>query len=249
MDIKNKYGCLEIHKELLNLMKYFHDFCKKNGINYSMIGGSLLGTVRDNGFIPWDDDIDIMVDRKVLDRIVALLAKDEVLCIKRTLWVYRVQLRNNNVVKNGYIPTLDLFMVDNMPDGRGERRLQLLKLYALQGMIKGKPDYSRFSLINKVLLFTTYYLGKLFSLSKKMKLYDKIAQSKNGVATQKKAIFYAQFHQLKYLYPKDMMERVMLHKFEDIDVNITESYDEVLTMTYGDYRTPPEMKDRKPIHS
>lgn len=249
MDINNEYGCLEIHNELLKLMKYFHEFCVKNEIKYSMIGGSLLGTVRDNGFIPWDDDIDIMVERKSLKTLIKLIEGSNVLKIKRTLWVYRVQMNDSVVIKNGYTPTLDLFMVDNMPDNIKERQIHLFKLYALQGMIKEKPDYSRFTLKNKVLLFSTYYLGKLFSQSFKMNLYDKIAQSKNEVSTQYKAIFYAQFHQLKFLYPKDMMERVSLHKFENIEVYITDEYDSVLTMTYGDYMTPPKKKERKPIHS
>ena len=247
MDINNEYGCLNIQQSLLNLMKIFHEFCDENNVKYSLIGGSLLGTVRDNGFIPWDDDMDVMVDRDNLARIIELLSVNEKLTVHRRLWVYRVQLRNDEGI-DGYIPTLDLFAVDNMPDSKFARKFTLLKLHCIQGMIKDKPDYSRFSLKNKILSFATYYMGKPFSFESKMRRYDKHAQKYNSTDTDKKAIFYAQFHQLGFLYPHDMMENPILHVFEDTKVYITRDYDEVLTMTYGDYMTPPKKKDCKPSH-
>lgn len=48
----------------LEIMKKIHDFCEEKGINYTLAAGTLLGAIRHNGFIPWDDDIDIYVNRK-----------------------------------------------------------------------------------------------------------------------------------------------------------------------------------------
>lgn len=50
---------VEEKNELLRLLKDIHDFCEEKGIKYFLIGGSLLGAIRNNGIIPWDDDIDI----------------------------------------------------------------------------------------------------------------------------------------------------------------------------------------------
>ena len=248
MDIRNEYGCLEIQQSLLELIKQFHVFCVQNNVRYSLIGGSLLGAVRENGLIPWDDDMDVMIDRDNLKKVITLLSSHDTLTVYRSLWVYRIQWRNEEI-KVGYQPTIDLFAVDNMPDSVVARKWTLLKLHCLQGMIKGKPDYSKFSFKNKVLSFVTYYLGKLFPLNFKRDLYDKIAQRYDGTETNKKAIFFAQYHQLAYLYPKDMMNNLILHQFEDTNVYITKDFDEVLTMTYGDYMTPPERKDCKPSHN
>ena len=87
------------------------------------------------------------------------------------------------------------------------------------------------------------------STSVKLRLFDNLAQRYNKSVTEKKAIFYAPNHQIQFLYPQHMMDEIVLHKFEDIEVSITKYYDEVLTMTYGDYMTPPAKKDRTPLHS
>ena len=53
----------EIQEELLILLKKFHSICMENGIKYSLYAGTLIGAVREKGFIPWDDDVDISFTR------------------------------------------------------------------------------------------------------------------------------------------------------------------------------------------
>ena len=60
----------EIRKIQVSILSYVHDFCKKNYIRYSLSGGTLLGAVRHKGYIPWDDDIDIMMPRPDYERFV-----------------------------------------------------------------------------------------------------------------------------------------------------------------------------------
>ena len=60
----------EIKPILLEIMAAIHEFCEQNGIKYSLWGGTLLGAVRHDGFIPWDDDIDIAMARRDYDRFI-----------------------------------------------------------------------------------------------------------------------------------------------------------------------------------
>ena len=66
----------EIHKIILDIAAVFHDICIRHRIPYYMLGGTMLGTVRHGGFIPWDDDMDFGVPRVFFDKLVKIL-KDE----------------------------------------------------------------------------------------------------------------------------------------------------------------------------
>lgn len=75
----NGYRLLELRElQLLQLdvMKEIHEVCVKNGINYYIIGGTLLGAIRHKGFIPWDDDIDICMHRNELNKFLKAADKE-----------------------------------------------------------------------------------------------------------------------------------------------------------------------------
>ncbi|MEG1049926.1 MAG: LicD family protein [Oscillospiraceae bacterium] len=60
----------EIQRIELDILKKVHTIAVNNGLTYYAMGGTLLGAVRHGGFIPWDDDVDIMVPRPEYDRFL-----------------------------------------------------------------------------------------------------------------------------------------------------------------------------------
>ena len=66
---------LELKAALLEMMAWFHDFCAEHGIRYYMLGGTMLGAARHQGFIPWDDDIDVGVINTDYLRLEELIAR------------------------------------------------------------------------------------------------------------------------------------------------------------------------------
>lgn len=67
-----KYTLKEMHDFFLEMLQEFHEFCVANQLTYYMVGGTLLGAVRDRGFIKWDDDVDVAMPRPDYERFLEI---------------------------------------------------------------------------------------------------------------------------------------------------------------------------------
>lgn len=246
MENADKYGTKAIQKELLEMMKEIHTFCVENDIKYSLSGGSCLGAIRHNGFIPWDDDMDIMVDRKNYNLLLDKIQAWDRYTVEPELWIQRI--RRNSQSENGYVPTVDIFVMDHTPEKAGLQRFKIVSLKILQGMMKEKPRYEKFSWGYKLALASTYYFGKLFTKRFKFRLYNWISQIGNKKETKYVTAYNDLFKLLSVKYDGDTMEHLVEHPFEDANFYVPAKYDAYLTAQYGDYMTPPEERERKPGH-
>ena len=70
---KNKIGHKEIQSLEYDILKEFDKFARKNNLQYFLSGGSCLGAIRHQDFIPWDDDIDVCMLREDYDRLLELV--------------------------------------------------------------------------------------------------------------------------------------------------------------------------------
>ena len=252
MDYDNKYGALEIQRALLTLLKEFDEFCQKEKIRYSLSSGSLLGAVRHKGFIPWDDDLDCIMEREEFNKFCMVVNNHNILRIEHltesSLWVERVRFRKIEYEGN-YQPTLDLFVIDNCPDNVLIANFKILIIKVLQGMIKYHLNLKKGNWFMKLCTFVTFLLGRLFSHKKKYDWYTKVAQWGNGKPTEFMKIYHDQWHALNYRYPREIIQNIKRFSFEDTTVCGFVEYDKYLRIIYGDnYMTPPEEENRVPLH-
>lgn len=249
MDINNEYGTLEVQQGLLLLIKEFDSFCKTNSIRYSLAWGSLLGAIRHKGFIPWDDDLDVMMDRENYKLFLSKISDSRILKLKQSdecLWVDRIQFNNYKKIASIY-PTLDIFVVDNAPDSSLQRKWMVFKILMLQGMLKKHPDFSKGSFGMRICTIGTWFLGLFITNRKKMSLYEKWSQNYNDKKTIKLGSYNTEFVDLPKLYDSDMMLEYINVPFEDTFVSIVKNYDSCLKVMFGNnYMIPPI--DKKPKH-
>lgn len=248
MDIGNKYGTLAYQQKLLDLIKRFDQFCTDHAICYSLNDGSLLGAVRHNGFIPWDDDLDIIVDRSNLNKLRQVKDFSAYgIALEREYWIDKVRSTTGNDA-NGYQPTIDVFVLDRAPQTKIHQTLKTLLIRSLQGMMKPQPHYAQYSWKNKILSFALYLLGRLLPADFKFWLYQKISMSYGGSQSPYSSCYNEPFHDVGILHKAHVLDSLERHPFEDTELTIMRGYHDYLTDMFGDYMTPPPVQDRKPIH-
>lgn len=245
----NSYGLAAIHEDLLEVMKFVHSFCEENGIVYSLTGGSLLGAIRHGGFIPWDDDFDIMLDRANYDKFIDCASRytGTDFIMEPDQWVYRV--RKHHKEGHTFVPCIDLFVMDRVPEGKLASKLQVLRLRIIQGMLRDNHKKQNFSLIYRICIGITAFMGKFCNKEKLLKKYDKLCRKGNSGNAHQLSILNDRFKLLSLRYSEDLMEKVELHSFADTQFYISSKYEEYLTLQFGDYMQLPPEDQRVPMHS
>ncbi len=248
--LSKKYGTYERQEELLDMLKTTHRFLTAKGIAYSLCGGTLIGAIRENGFVPWDDDVDIMMDRINYEKMINLFStnhEDIGLELKRILWVHRIQKRGSS--DDLHIPTIDVFVMDNSKENWMVRKLKTVLIMLLQGMMKKNQDYNGKSIVYKICLLFTKIIGMPFSDDTKYRWYTAIAKIGNNRKSEKITGYTDIFRLLNVRYTGKLFDELVGHKFEDTMLLITAEYDNYLATQYGDYMIPPTEEERVPQHA
>ena len=244
---KNEYGLQFVHEDLLELLKSFDSICRTNNIEYSLYAGTLLGAIREKGFIPWDDDADVIMVYREYVKLVKIMKNNDKYYIDTTdAWVPRFRRKNE---KNGAF--IDLFWLSNAPENTVSFQIKISELKILQGMLKKYKSEKEISKLYQVLLWGTKTIGSLFSRSSLLKKYRTISLRNERQQSSMYSIPNAAFSYLKYRFDKKTIGNKYTDIiFEDQLLRTFTSWDYILKTVYGtDYMTPPSQKYRVRSHA
>lgn len=247
MDIGNEYGCLEAQKTFLPLLKDFDDFCLSNDIKYALDCGSLLGVIRHQGFIPWDDDMDFAISREDMIKLEKEIAKSSNLKLVKDLWFYRVTYKESCCpIECKEVPEITFFIFDKSPENRFSQKLKMILLLILQQTFKVFPSGKGIPFGVRARLFLGWLLGAPFTHNFKFKVFNWLCSS---LGSEKFVSCYGYWpSQMMIRHSSDYMKNLKRIKFENIETYIPTNYEEQLTDMYGDYMTPPNVEDRVTTH-
>ncbi len=271
--MNKKLTLREVQLGAYEILKKIAKICDDHKWKYFLTYGSLIGALRHNGIIPWDDDIDLMMPRPDYEELRKYM-------IRNSQELYPLKLFDSKTVKNyphmisrisdmryhlifdnekdyGIGLFIDIYPLDGVGNDRNianklvERTKNTASLCFLTSRKRFAIDNteSKIKILFKFpayfwakLMGNKHYINKLVHFSKSFEYKDSVYVACLVWPAGKK---YGRFRDV---YKKEVFE-IKKHRFEDEEFNIPTGYDEFLTVTYGDYMTPPDETGRKTHHT
>lgn len=263
----------DIQQVCLDILKDVHAFCIENSIKYSLCYGTLIGAIRHQGFIPWDDDIDILMSRPEYERFVRsyksskgyklFAAENNDGDTEVSVPFARVCEMQRTFVDTGILPWvnkktgvwIDVFPIDGAPDteaGRQKQMVDVVRQNKLLNILRIKRGY-RTIWRAKTIRFQVRLLIKkvLTPFVKTNVLYDYINMCKEYSFSDSNIVVdvACPFYREREYHKKDVMKDFLLHPFEDNEFYIMTGYNEYLEDIYGDYMQLPPVEKRTTTHT
>lgn len=253
----------EVRSIQLELLSQFEEFCKQQQIQYFAFAGTLLGTIRHKGFIPWDNDIDVAVSRNDYEKMQRIL-KDEnahpyfrFLCFENDplyLWQHGRISAKHTLLKTagGYSKlglSIDVFPLDNQGDDevlakknlKKIRECVLMRITAYNRKYKG-IKYPKVSFWQKLKIWAHFSLLRHNTEKYWVKRHIRLAQKFKDLAN---SLLYGCNSNDKYtvVCKRSMYDSAVYLPFEDRTIPVPSGYDDILKLYYGDYmKLPPREK-------
>lgn len=259
MSMPNKDLTRKIQLRQFSILCEIDRICKRNEINYYLIGGSALGAVRHSGFIPWDDDIDIALLRHDYDRLLECCKKE----LSNTFFLQtsetdkhyflgfsKVRINGTLFEESFYVDSkmhqgifLDIFPLDNITDNKigAYLRFYLVKLLTKIILLK----YNRIDTVNSMLVQILFFpVVKFVPNRMLLNLVDKNVQLGKSTNSTNVINYFTVYKLKKELFPLSIWGTPRLANFEGREFPVPEHTDAYLTQLFGDYMKLPPEKDR-----
>lgn len=242
---------------LINIIEDIDLFCKKNNIKYYIEGGTLIGAVRHKGFIPWDDDIDILMPRKDYERFIKSYnsnnSRYKVICSNNSPQYYLAYAKvidTRTVLKEDYDTAIELGAnIDIFPHDVFESKEDAVKINKRVKLFRDillakniRIERSR-KLYKNLILMTMKTIGGFWSKGKLINIINNISSSQVNKEPQVMAPMVSMIYGERSILPVDYFEKTTLVEFEGMMLPAPFKWHEFLTSVYGDYmKLPPEEK-------
>ena len=255
-----KIDLSELRAIQLDILSEVDEFCKKNGIRYSLWAGTLLGAVRHKGFIPWDDDIDLMMPRDGYDRFAREFRSEKSVLqdlrndpnvIECFLKVYRKNTRmiDTQFGRNLWGIYIDIFPIDGVPDSYREQCNRIIKLK--EQLPRVCPFYKTVP-HNKALWFAKYvikriafpFYGSVLDIKKKI---ETIAKSTPFETSSYAGVILGELGD-REVVKKSVFDTYVDMPFEGKMFPAIKEFDIYLRALYGDYMKLPPVEQRVSHH-
>lgn len=248
-------AALRLHKQaLLVILREFDRVCGRLGIPYVLYAGSMLGAVRHKGFIPWDDDIDVLMLREDYERFLneaePLLDLEKFYLQKEfsehwPMFFSKLRLNNTACIEK-YHPKdkkvhqgiyIDIFPCDGAAGTRIGRRMQ----FCASKVVIAKSLYRRGYITHSRLKKLFIGLCRLLP----MKPFLRCVRKGRTDSVLVHSFFSAASKFSKNVYPREYILQTVSAPFEDGAYPISKHYDELLRILYGDYMQLPPPEQRR----
>ena len=258
---------IELLKEReLEILAEIDRVCNEHNINYSLGYGSLLGAIRHRGFIPWDDDVDIIMERNEYESFKKI-ANDQ---LKEGCYfvdaenseyyglTYGKIMLSGTVMKESSLKTskapdgvfVDVFPLDVVPNSKKLREKQFKRAKSLKRTLICREKYYFGQKGFRLLIYRLRRLGYLLIPKKQLlKKYRRNARTYENCEECNCIGNLGGVYSIEQdTYPREVFSKYRRVQFENIKCMCVNDYDIVLKRTYGDYNQLPPEEKRIPHH-
>ena len=259
-------GIDELKKLQVEMLVLIDEFCQHNNIRYSLSSGTLIGAVRHKGYIPWDDDIDIMMPREDYDRFVStfngayghlsLLAPE----INSNYYApYANVFDNRTLLLEGDNShrgieigvKIDIFPIDTVPDDLDAYKNEMYTAHRINAIMYDKRNKCPFEFTKeRIKLYIKKAIYAFIPYSFLQKKIRSLAVGTGGTAASYvDFVVYNIYYKKLPRFSRSVMDSYIRVPFEGKEFSIVSNYDEVLKAMYGDYMQLPPLEKRVTHHN
>ena len=250
---------------LLELLSEIDRICKKNDLKYFAANGTLLGAVRHNGFIPWDDDLDIVMPRKDYNRLIQIAEKEfqypfflQVSANESDYYRNYIRLRNEKTTAISLIDLnhksskgifIDIFPIDGCNKNIIFQRVKYAECKLMDILLTNYiyiNEINNHKTLRKIMYVFTSLFYKIFGSKS---LINKLEKSRAEDSFENSDMVQEITHQFEEtILKREIYDGNALMDFEFIKIPVPIGYKAILNSVYGDYMKYPPIEKRGKKH-